>query len=221
MSYRRANGLLLVAVAFLLCAFIAFLLYRQSFFANQESFLTQTVSSSVIVAPVLDPVVSSTPQKNNKVLKSFGSCGDESKNSIILSYPTDLLNALLDTVQGSHCEAPKPGFPNYSFILQDPSLVRIAEMTPDYKYIFYLKAETTNASSTYFLYKTDLVTHQTLLVDTYTLSSDWPLQKDFYEDKLMPRESTDGKAFVYFWFIEDPKGRSDSEQYLQEKIVNL
>ena len=221
MSYRRANGLILVAIAFLLCAFVAFLLYHTNFFLAPESPLfVNTQSSSVTDAPAAEVTIDS-PQKSNKVLKSFGSCGDEGKNDIILSYPEDVLNALMDTVQGSHCEAPKPGFPNYSFILQDPSKVRIAEMTPDYKYIVYLKVQTTDASSTYFLYKTDIGAKQTTLLDTYTISNDWPLQKDFYEDKLLPRESTDGKNLTYFWFTSDPKGRSNTAEYLEEKTVTL
>ncbi len=219
MSHRKANELILIATAFLLCACIVFLLYQQKFF--HEVFQAPSPGNiSVENIPVFSTSsVSSSPLKNsNKVLKSFGSCGDESKNNIILNYPVDLLNALLDNVQGSHCESPKPGFPNYSFILQDPSIVRIAEMTPDYKYIFYLEVQTTDTSSTYYLYKTDILSRRTALLDTYTISSDWPLQKDFYEDKLMPRQSPDGITLEYFWFIQDPKGRVDTTQYLEKKI---
>lgn len=223
MSYRRANGLLLVTLAFVLCAFVAFLLYKKEFFAmNSAPKFVSPISfetSTPLVAPVSLDLVPVAPIQNNKILKSFGSCGDESKNNIILSYAPDLVNALLDDIQSSHCEAPKPGFPNYSFILQDPSRIRIAEMTPDYQYIFYLKVETTDTSSTYFLYKTDIPSKQTSLLDTYTISSDWPLQKDFYEDKLMPRQSGAGDTLQYFWFIEDPKGNSNPDAYLEQKEV--
>jgi hypothetical protein len=105
--------------------------------------------------------------------------------------------------------------------LQDPSQIRIAEMTPDYKYIFYLKVQMTDVSSTYFLYKTDIIAHQTLLLDTYTISNDWSLQKDFYEDKLMPRKLEDANNFTYFWFRTDPKGQSDTSQYLEQKEISL
>ncbi len=224
MGYRRANGLILVSIAFLLCAFVAFLLYRKNFFVMPDTnVMIPLESARENSAPSAPEVfVSSTPiQKTNKVLKNFGSCGDESKNDSILSYSPDLLNALLDTINDSYCEAPKVGFPNYSFVLQDPSAVRIAEMTPDYKYIFYLKVETSDTSSTYSLYKTDIASRQTALLETYVISSDWPLQKDFYEDKLMPRESLDGKKLQYFWFLSDPKGRSDTSQYLEQKEISL
>ena len=223
MGYRRANGLILVSIAFLLCAFVAFLLYRQNFFVMPDTNVMKPLESerenSAPSAP--EVFVSSIPtQKTNKVLKNFGSCGDESKNGSILSYSPDLLNALLDNINDSHCEAPKVGFPNYSFVLQDPSVVRIAEMTPDYKYIFYLKVETSDTSSTYSLYKTDIASRQTSLLETYTISSDWPLQKDFYEDKLMPRLSPDGQKLQYFWFLSDPKGRTNTEEYLEIKILS-
>lgn len=225
MSYRRANGLILVALAFLLCACVAFLLYRQNFFVMPDTNVTVPFESARenSVSSPSESAVSSTPLivKTNKVLKNFGSCGDESKNGSILSYSPDLLNALLDNINDSHCEAPKVGFPNYSFVLQDPSQVRIAEMTPDYKYIFYLKVETSDTSSTYSLYKIDISSRQTSLLETDTISSDWPLQKDFYEDKLMPRESLDGKKLQYFWFLSDPKGRSDTSEYLEAKEISL
>src|SRR3989338_4004333 len=220
MSYRRANGLILVSIAFLLCAFVAFLLYRQNFFITLEQDI-------VPVAPLekrsgQPPVSLSSPDiKSSKILKNFGSCVDESRNDVILSYSADLVNALLDNINDNHCEAPKVGFPNYSFVLLDPSQIRIAEMTPDYKYIFYLKVQVSDASSTYFLYKTDTATKQTMLLDTYTVSNDWPLQKDFYEDKLMPRESADAKSLTYFWFTQDPKGRSNIEEYLESKVIFL
>ncbi len=221
MSYRRANGLLLVAIAFLLCAFVAFLLYHQNFFGSSEVLVRMAApvgEKNVVEAPLL---VSSTVLTSNKILKNFGSCGDEGKNDVILSYASDLVNALLDNINDVHCEAPKPDFPNYSFILQDPSQVRIAEMTPDYQYIFYLKVQTTDVSSTYFLYKTETASRRTTLLDTYAISNDWPLQKDFYEDKLMPRESADGQSGTYFWFTSDPKGRSDTTQYLSPKNISL
>lgn len=220
MSYRRANGLILVSIAFLLCAFVAFLLYRQSFFimSEREDLSTDQLEKNNSESPVS---VSTSDIKSRKILKNFGSCGDESKNDIILSYSTDLVNALLDNINDSHCEAPKAGFPNYSFVLQDPSQVRIAEMTPDYKYVFYLKVQTNDTSSTYFLYKTNIAAHQTLLLDTYAISNDWSLQKDFYEDKLMPRESADGATLSYFWFTSDPKGRTNTEEYLETKVGSL
>ncbi len=217
MSYRRANGLILVSIAFLLCAFVAFLLFRQNFFnmPEQDVFVGVQVEKSDSEPLV---VSNSSEIKSRKVLKNFGSCGDESKNDIVLSYSPDLFNALLDNINDSHCDAPKLGFPNYSFVLQDPSQIRIAEMTPDYKYIFYLKVQIIEASSTYFLYKTDIATKQTIIIDSYTISNDWPLQKDFYEDKLMPHASADGKTLEYFWFVQDPKGRADTTQYLEQKI---
>src|SRR3989338_2690676 len=138
MSYRRANGLILVSIAFLLCAFVAFLLYRQNFFITLEQDI-------VPVAPLekrsgQPPVSLSSPDiKSSKILKNFGSCVDESRNDVILSYSADLVNALLDNINDNHCEAPKVGFPNYSFVLLDPSQIRIAEMTPDYKSIFCIK----------------------------------------------------------------------------------
>jgi len=96
-------------------------------------------------------------------------------------------------------------------------------MTPDYKYIFYLKVETTSASSTYYLYKTDIEQKQTTLLENTVISSDWPLQKDFYEDALLPKyvEQSVSSTLKYFWFVSDPKGKSNTNDYLEEKFITL
>jgi len=222
MTSRNINALLLSAFVFILLAGVAFLFHKQKFFASHEgniSIVNQTPASSNV--PLGNPTDSQ--QDSKKALKSFGFCGDPSKNESILSYSPDLLNALLDDVQGSHCEAPKPDYPNFTFLLPDTSLVRIAEMTPDYKYIFYLKVETNAASSTYYLHKIDVPQKQTVLLETATISSDWPLQKDFYEDFLLPRyeEGTTSPTLKYFWFKADPKGKTQRDDYLKEKTIVL
>lgn len=232
MGYRQVNSLLLVASVFVLLAGVAFLLHRQNFFSVYEnntavvvtpnSALPRTVAPEIAtgLALTLPPVPTFEEQNTKKALKSFGFCGDPSKNTMILSYPVELLNALLDDVQGSHCEIPKEGYPNYTFLLPDTSLIRLAEMTPDHRYIFYLKVETSSASSTYYLYKIDIAQKQNLLLEKMTISNDWPLQKDFYEEDLLPRQIQNGKYLVYNWFIKDPKGESDRNDFLRGKLVD-
>lgn len=219
MGYRQVNSLLLVVFLFLLCAGVAFLLQRKNFFTPPKEEPMVLEDSNVGVPPVaITP--SSEDQDKVKTLKSFGFCGDPSKNEVILSYPVDLLNALLDDVQGNHCESPKEGYPNYTFLLPDMSLIRLAEMTPDHKYIFYLKVETGDENSIYYLYKVDLAQKQNVLLEKTTIANDWPLQKDFYEEQLLPRQIENGKYLIYNWFIKDPKGESNSTNFLRGKLFD-
>ncbi len=234
MGYRQVNSLLIIASVFVLLAGVAFLLHRQDFFAVHENNNTPTVTSNtaegsprtvvrqvvIDALPALPAALSIEEQNTKKVLKSFGFCGDPSKNEMILSYPVELLNALLEDVQGSHCEIPKEGYPNYTFLLPDTSLIRLAEMTPDHKYIFYLKVETSSVSSTYYLHKIDIAQKQNFVLEKITVSNDWPLQKDFYEEDLLPRQIQNGKYLTYNWFIKDPKGESNPNNFLRGKILD-
>ncbi len=221
MGYKQTN-ILLSAVGFLLLfGMVAFLLYRQDFFVSHDRIVPLAIESPVNNMPTsADPVPVGENQNTEKLLKSFGFCGNPGKNDIILNYPVELLNALLDDVQGNHCEPPKVGYPNYTFLLPDTSLVRLAEMTPDHRYVFYLKVETTVASSTYFLYKIDLVQKQTVVLERTTIANDWPLQKDFYEEDLLPRQTQNGKYLIYNWFIKDPKGESNIHDFLRGKLLD-
>lgn len=217
----KTQNKILFTISFFFCI-LAFLAYRQMGFSFDrekniveiplKTVSTSTVSSSQIFARA-------TIDENKKILKNFGQCGSEDKNDIILSYPPDLVNALLDGIFESHCQSPNADFPNYTFLLKDPSLVRLAEMTPDFQNIFYLTARESGHKVQYTLYRVDTRTKITQQLDQYEISSDWSLQRDFYEAYLMPKSIAGGKYFTYNWFLQDPKGRNNVQEYLRGKVV--
>lgn len=217
----KTQNKILFIISFFFCI-LAILTYRQIDFSvekdkNSIASSSQIVSRSSVSSSSLLPRI--TIEENKKILKNFGQCGPEEKNDIILSYPPDLVNALLDGIFESHCQSPNANFPNYTFLLKDPSLVRMAEITPDFQNIFYLTAKESNRKVHYTLYRVNTRTKVTSVLDQYEIGSDWSLQRDFYEEYLMPKSVAGGKYFTYSWFVEDPKGKSNIQEYLRGKIV--